>query len=497
MPDEMQIHFDQPITALLNDRQTSLRVQPQRLASKILLYTDDFDIAAEPLYVKGLGLMIEQIKQHPSNLVDFQLEPMINRHEGAGAPHLLTDALLADYDEVWFFGFLRVNGPAGALTPYPGGPNNELTLAEQAALRGWMDERGGVGGGVLMAGDHSEAVEGIGPVGLGAAIGEFVPRAGQLRVWRGGPEESRKKNINSCNIYAGGLQSDSAPQSLTLPTFDGNWQCDSTGLPHPIFFRREGLHLNFIRVYPDHGHEGLVTLPEVFGADWRDSNRMKPFFIATSNNYGGYVKNPFPVLAAYPGDVVELGRIIADSSWRHFMNENLKGFNGVPEVLDQIGQFYSNLAFWLLPTRKRQAILLELILWLLEQFSIREQIGGDTEQLGTVAVSLLSTHVQPCELYDLLQLVVHDKWRKQLAGIGFPLSSNLSAYPSRELIIGALLQEYYQLLSTATTRDLTTEKLSMTFRELNQRGMIRAATLHDNLLHAISTEWKTDASPLG
>ena len=123
---------------------------------KILFYTDYWMIHLDPddgTYVTEFGarILADLLAADDSDSAELQVT-LYNRHGLTGTSYepmgpyypntKLTPEVLAEFDEVWFFGYRQANTPAE--------PDNELTDPEVAALTEWMAT-----GGVLMSGDHS------------------------------------------------------------------------------------------------------------------------------------------------------------------------------------------------------------------------------------------------------------------------------------------------------------------------------------------------------
>ena len=225
---------------------------------------------------------------------------------------------------------------------------NELDDEEVKVLERWMSS-----GGVLMAGDHSVYAPGGNETDLpetfqclGRAVGHRVPSAGQLRKWEGPPTVNFENSFNTLVRTAAAdedfddLQLDPVPQTLRLVPLGPD------GSPHRLFLGKGGT----INVFPDHKHEGKVIIPETLGSDWPpcdekdDSKKPRPACVA----YGCDKRScqSSPALATYDGDSLGVGRIVADSSWHHYLNDNLRGLpeTGDNPILDLLAQFYHNLA---------------------------------------------------------------------------------------------------------------------------------------------------------
>lgn len=391
---------------------TQLAVEKPTIS--ILLYTDNpqFSTSKEFDQFFGLGLMIERLKGHAPKFAKIRTT-LLNRTKRRHADTKLDTVLDKEsFDEIWFFGTQQANTRRE--------PESELTSNEVKALTRWMKGRakdGSEGGGVLMTGDHADPPPAYrirnpdGPckdtsadvehLGLGRAIGHCVPRAGLLRRWEG-------KTRN--NTLAGpGFQMDRVPQELFLKNVNRYGDSDpdpdqKRRRPHPLFFYRSD---QFIKVFPDHGHEGEVVIPKDLDASWPKGSRgrTKPQVVAKGKDRVN--GNELNIIAAYNGDLAGVGRIVADSTWHHYTNLNLLGFeHPAPEgsFADQIGQFYANLAVWLAPRRKRIAMAHAMFSQIAEHMLQQEQLV-DAESIGKAAQSVLMREASPCEAHELMEVV--------------------------------------------------------------------------------------------
>ena len=56
----------------------------------------------------------------------------------------------------------------------------------------------------------------------------------------------------------------------------------------------------------------------------------------------------FPVIGAYDGDDVGIGRVVVDSTWHHWFSYNLHGFREEnPSVYEGMQVYYRNVGLWL------------------------------------------------------------------------------------------------------------------------------------------------------
>lgn len=312
------------------------------------------------------------------------------RHEGAA----LTRDLLVRYDEVWFLLWRTT-------------PREALTCTERGELQRWMDD----GGGVLLTGDHAE-VEGGRLEGRGATVGRCVPRAGEMRLWRRGPGVDAATRADSTEFTSGGppkgalkLEKDGTPPRLLLV------RDVTSGLPHPIFLDGDGTELDLL---PDHRHEGQVLgrdtpmevawptgapLPEIVA---RGINRRDCRLIDTMSIWDGHrVKSD----AGRP-----YGRILADSSFHHYVDMNLGGIVRRAAKWDlqasaawqKLAALYCNQAAWLAPHAIRAAHVDRALADVGEQLGVAEGAAQDPTALGRAAYALLAKGLPGAWLHELL-----------------------------------------------------------------------------------------------
>jgi hypothetical protein len=312
-----------------------------------------------------------------------------------------------------------------------------------------------------MLGDHSnERPQGVIPsqnekcppsnaqsefLGLGRALGRCVPRAGKLRQWDGGPTYRDVDRFST--IADSGFQQDSIPQPLLHRKVNAYSEPDPNGQPHPLFFYKQG---RLINVYPDHEHEGAVILPkgELDQDEWpitKDAAgkdvQPRPHVIAYGfdSRHGGLLD----LVAAYDGDRVNVGRIVAGSTWHHYLNLNLLGFpHPAPEgsASDQIGQFYANLAVWLSPAARRREMGLAM-LWRLATLTLLLEGAGDMLRVGRTAFSSLSKVASPCEINEMIQAIAPERYKTLYFPDG---GASYSPIPSKEVLLGCVLRWYHR-----------------------------------------------------
>jgi hypothetical protein len=445
----------------------------------ILLYTDSPEIRKNPDPNSwGVTDLEKFIKLKLQNIADVSL-CVVNRHERNpqtgrenNAANKLTRNLLKPYNEVWFFGYRQVNIPKGEAPE----PNNELELEEQNELFEWMKT-----GGVLITGDHSNADprDTNGSCDdkhetfftLGRAIGKTVPRAGELWLWEGPPtgcasplnlEASDTYNTqvgtDPCKLDSSlSFQSDEFPQTITLvnPCF-----------PHTILRKPIPGSTKFtpITVLPDHIHEGRIQIPEKLSDKWSGAER--PYVIARGTDKRFLEKKRiYDLIATYDGNE-KTGRIVSDSSFHHYLNINLSRItsrNGeYPEPgtpLDDIAQFYGNIAYWLAPSKVREGIKEGLLFRLAKHPDIDELRGNKPLILGqaargilnrTVGLSRVSLLFQTSRFETRLTVTDHILSYVLLSESTFPTESFL--HPQN--LLGLLIQYYQNSLLQLGFREL-------------------------------------------
>lgn len=268
----------------------------------------------------------------------------------------LTDIDLDDFDEVWLFGF--------------SGSANMLSAAEVTALEEFMDD----GGGVLTTGDHGQLGRGLsGQAKRISKLRAYPAPAAAHPVWN-----TTIRDANMDGAFTFGEQSDSTPQTIRVRYWYGWGGIGGFGIqkfPHPVLCAEQGV----LRKLPDHQHEGQVTIPNSFPvSEWPKvgSVQPKPEVIAWgrivdpgADNAGG----EFPVIGAYDGHKADVGRIVADSTWHHWFDINLDGFNVASQDYRDIASYFQNVAAWLAPAHK-QRDMRNGVFWLTLQHAALQEI---------------------------------------------------------------------------------------------------------------------------
>ena len=447
---------------VLRDKSPYFKLFCARPTVRILFYTDSASVAFNPAADFGVDRLRDLIRSHNTFYVNFEID-LLNRHAGGHAANKLTPALLAGYQQVWFFGVGQCN--------LPGEPENELTNAEVAALTNWMSTSGG-DGGVLITGDHANgkppgADAALDPLlNLGRAIGHRVPRAGRLRKWEGPPSAGSDNHntqepdgVNNLNNLT--LQDDAFPQRLILTRYPLGWwfpRWVRRYRPHPLFCGRNGP----IDVFPDHMHEGQLLIPSAYpAAEWPSgaSGQPVPEVIARgTDKRNGAV---YGIATAYDGGPAGVGRVVADATWHHYFNVNLRGFTAGP-VLDDIANFFVNLAVWLSPADKRRQMSCRVWWWVATHPAVLMVARSPIWVLGETAYNVLGKVASQCEILEFIDWPLYEIPR------GIPLP-----WPPEELILGGIMERYHEALDAAAAGKELPDR-----RELVADGFRRAFAAH-------------------
>lgn len=307
-----------------------------------------------------------------------------------------TSVTLTDFDQVWLFG---INTGSGL-------PAAELTVVES-----YMDG----GGGLFATGDHGY---------LGSSLSGNITRVKDMRYWADSPvgsandvnevsmtgkrrnDTNRPKLGDATSLYFDN-QSDNIPQTIAVRTF-------GAGMPHPVLSistitRPSGI----IDIMPDHPHEGEVKPATSFTIN---SITVPTQIIATSFVLGGSTTNGgsfgkaltephcFPSIAVWDGRLANVGRIVVDSTWHHFVNINLNGVDsGGGDIPGQqpglnpadfavIRQYYMNISLWM--SRRKSWWCWRRFLWielLKDSQLIEASLNNPVEKLEDIPLADLSS----------------------------------------------------------------------------------------------------------
>lgn len=301
--------------------------QPQKC--RILMYRDSHQFLGVGF---GLEHVIDALQADPWPWAKFEVTTANRGPDGTADIDnvTLTGLDLDNYDQLWLFGF--------------GSALGVLDVAEIAAVESFMDD----GGGVLTTGDHAN---------LGRSLSGPLKRVGEMRGY--GADAIPTNNDRHTTLRPAGFnQSDNTAQDIRVQY----WYSFSGGsldkFPHPVLCADQGA----LRRLPDHQHEGVVTIPNNLPvADWPKVGPVqpRPEVIAWAKVVQpGVAKTgqEFPVIGAYDGHRVNVGRIVADATWHHWFDINLDGFDTTTQDYKDIVSYFQNCAAWLAPKHKQNGM---------------------------------------------------------------------------------------------------------------------------------------------
>jgi hypothetical protein len=371
--------------------------QPEKI--RILMYADGLvRFSGDPF--GGLQYVKTLLESRIYFYADFDITTAhrnADPHDADQSPVKLTDLdILNRFDEIWFFGF----NTKPALTP------EEKDLLEQ-----FMN---GKRRGVLVTGDHFN---------LGKSIAGEITRVGKMRQYPAPTSERNKWNTtlvegpDENDQFDAHDQNDDRAQKVRYTLFPVPTPIGSgcRFRPHPVMSGPDGP----IDVFPDHQHEGEALAPkfEKNDTEWPTVNdyQEKPVVIAW-----GKISDPcaekfgqeIGLVSAYDGHQVNVGRILADSSWHHWFDYNLlgrpekvppdpyAGFDATPggrAVLKKLDAYFLNCATWLAPP-DRQVEMRRAAWWsvLWTDQIVELSIDHPVWHLGAEALDALTLRASSC-----------------------------------------------------------------------------------------------------
>lgn len=436
---------------------------------KLLVVTDGLSFDA----TDGFGLT-QFVSTLASSTIHGMTPQVVTKVRPIGAGFRFDDAtegvLKSRYDVVFILGIY-------------GASTNPLSPGEKAALGNFMQ----AGGGVFATGDHQD---------LGASMSADLMRVRAMRLWTAGTPHVSNTTRLSTNVSAGNEledfvdQSDIVPQNLypNFRTVAGNpGVVGRPGMAHPVLQMAPtpGVANPVIEVFPDHPHEGECVVPSnlsttyPLGAgvdEWPAAPggaRVSPEAVAHTMSHGSgfqfgptgpkeaLVPRAFIAICAYDGQLANVGRVVTDATWHHFVNVNLDGTTsgllglqssaGVDgPVLTRIRQYYRNLATWLMPKTTRRCLRFPHFLLELRKYPLFEEvvvphvpIGPDPDplplvQLGKAVVDSLLLREPAFVAETLLDDALQDAIGEKAAAKLFAMPSRLGNLTPRELAFGAL-----------------------------------------------------------
>jgi hypothetical protein len=385
---------------------------------KILIVTEE-EGSFDPTHRFGLSELVNTLKSAVYDFVEFNVTTAHRSWKSENSYASLADIehfrfdenfSIYQYHQVWLFGFSNyynvdvdpfiLSNPPGQVFP--------LTDEEVVNICKFMD----AGGGVFATGDHEN---------LGINLCGRIPRVRSMRRWEfdytkvaasyddydeagtdAPPVFGRYAHDTLVpghnSLYDFDDQSDDVPQEIQPKLYYSGSYFLLKIIPHPLLCSPKGI----IDVLPDHMHEGQCQEPEDLSAQIVLPNYNKPEYpslngyqespevIARGTVEGGHAvplpygsninnlpnyKNAqqpteddsFGNICVYDGHNVNVGRIVVDSTFHHFVNINLIGIKDASyapsddskkigfnysvqgmEYYEKIKAYYCNIALYLM-----------------------------------------------------------------------------------------------------------------------------------------------------
>jgi hypothetical protein len=422
---------------------------------KILMVVDGYDnqfvnITFGRLYF-SLSALCDHLENSPDWWIKFDLTKKHRQTDPLGAADQngfrFTDAGfdINQYDQVWFFGArTNINDP------------QRLNDQELEIIARWMDEKQG---GVFAVGDHYD---------LGASLCGRIPRVATMRKWsvaqnppqNFGPNRHDTLRKGHDNFYTFNDESDDLPMTTRVRRYP-LWSVEyfrRRWAPHPVLCGRNGV----IDILPDHPHEGEVIVPSNptatfgFGSYTNkpeypevSGQRPMPEIIAWARVQGDHTDasdlnkgqanaKEFGAVGAYDGHLANVGRVIVDSTWHHWMDVNLIGrprqgdqvdpvsdtdpkafgFEYTPAgqaSYDRIKDYFLNVAKWLGAPAKQNCMFMRATWGFVIRYPLAELVSPAMPiwQLGGFARDAIGRRASQCTLFTWI-LPHFAEWREIL-----------------------------------------------------------------------------------
>jgi hypothetical protein len=407
---------------------------------RILLVIDGRIVLNKSPYNFGLGYILDTMRAPFSWWVRFEIDiarridtldsnEALDGHRIKYQQFRFTDPGfdLDSYDQVWLFGDLP-NFDDGSDTGSSDAdiPTFGLNDAELKILADWMDR----GGGVFATGDHSV---------LGASLSSRIPRVRTMRKWtktQGAPTRDgimRNETLQP-NIAPGDPESDPLmqPVELMYQPVPGPVPFLKDVLPHPLLCSTIGP----IDFFPDHMHEGelfsdadvalsrpldiqgydrpeyplrvgpgdnpIQPRPHViaFGRTTNGGLQVEPVSAVFGGNNIPIGPKRFGLVSVYDGDPANIGRVVVDSTWHHWLSINLAAHANFSTPLpryQKMQAYYRNVGIWLARPAQRQTMVVAGTWGILTgsapmEFSLRDNVWD----IGERVLALFENTASPC-----------------------------------------------------------------------------------------------------
>lgn len=403
----------------------------------------------------GLGYVLDTLRAVWSWWVGFEVD-IATREESISSDALGTNSVkycafkftqadfdIDRYDQIWFFADQpNDNDGSDATTDAHILPPYTLVDEELRIIAEWMDH----GGGVFATGDHGV---------LGASLCSRIPRVRTMRRWTRSQGVPSLEGPRRHQTLQGGSDFLGEGDTLLQPVELVYW-ATANKLPFLPHYRPHAVMCSNwgpIDRFPDHMHEGdlvadeLVELdrplnipghdrpeypypiPEVlaFGLPsvgeirWRPRPQIVAFGNTTNRYYPDeftldasagmmaarlllYTSKRFGLVSVYDGNAANLGRVVCDSTWHHWLSINLVGIaEGDAYAYRKMQAYYRNLGLWLAGQDQRRSMLVSGV-WgtLIGSSPMLFTAQQSAWDMGERALSVLEYSMSPCWIDEVV-----------------------------------------------------------------------------------------------
>jgi len=232
-----------------------------------------------------------------------------------------------------------------------------------------------------------------------------------------------------------------------------------------------------------------LLIPNPLDGDWPTANGLQPGPVIVARGQKLPANLAYPAVTVYDGDPVNVGRIVADTSWHHYMNINLENLSAEDDDADLnlMGQFFSNLAVWLAPLKIRQEMSRNMFEWLARHPEVSEERGNAGEVIGAAVLQYLPRVATQCEVHELLRAVSPVAPTPDAGPLAFtPLEAQPGPFPTQALALGSVITEFHWAALPAGVADTVGRKVAVTTEGRIKTGMSNAFRLHAEKLGRVS-----------
>lgn len=214
----------------------------------------------------------------------------------------------------------------------------------------------------------------------------------------------------------------------------------------------------------------------------------------------------FPSISVFDGRSANIGRIVVDSTWHHFININLNGVGGGVGLtdydFDAVEQYFMNIATWI--TRKKTMWCWRNWIWinLLKNSQLieanlnnpRQKINEikteDLYSIGMLAKEIISTEKTPVFAEEFMLGMIEDtapNLAKYLNVWDINLKNRHSQFINYEYVLGVVIGAGFIALRDSINNEIESNKLNEKsfeqFTKFFEKGVNYGLELTSNMLN--------------